>query len=1051
MNQSNANDSAAPMQTDLLGRFARHKVAANLLMILMLLAGLYALQKLNRQFLPTFALDVVSVRVVWPGASAEDVESSVTAPLERELRDVNQVKRMSSTTSDGISSVTLEFYGGTNMGTAVDEVKERVDLVRNLPSTAERPEVTLVVRNEPIARIAVTTDGPIDELRPLVRQFERELIARGVADVVITGLPEEEVAIQVPMATAVDLGLSLDQIGDRVGKMSRDIPAGEAGDDSGARALRGLEQRRSALDFENLTLRSGRDGELLRLGDIAQIEERPKRQETRVRFDGKPAVEMMVMRTESADALDSADIMHAWAKTARPKLPQGVQLEIFDENWTLIWERLMLLVKNGAGGLLLVLAILFVFLNGRVAFWVAVGIPTSFLATLAVLYAIGGSINMVSMFALIMALGIIVDDAIVVGEDAQAHYDSGEAPLRASEGAARRMLAPVFSSSLTTIAAFLPLMLVGGMMGNILFDIPLIIVCVILASLVECFLILPGHLRHSFVHQHKVKPESFRARFDRRFNTFRDGRFRNAVRWALSNRGTTLAAIISSLILAVGLLAGGRIGFTFFPMPEGDMASASISFVSGTPEQTTERYAESVRVALHETEQHFGGSLIRSVQTQLGRSSSNTNGSIRRGDAFATIDVQLVPFGDRDVRLSAFIEEWRTRVPQAAGLERVTIAERKHGPPGTDIELRLVGKDPRQLKAAIDQATAAMRSLPGVTTVEDDMPWGKEQLIYKLTALGETLGLTVEEVGRQLRAAYDGHLLQIFTRGDDEIEVRVILPEEERSDLASLGRLAIVLKDGSAVPLSDVLQFRTQRGFDVLRHAEGELAATMLAEVDTDVSKVGELIAILQRDVIPQLQEGFGVRASFEGKNADERDTLSDMRTGLFLALALIYLVLAWVFSSYGWPLVVMSTIPFGLVGALFGHWLLGLDLTILSLFGLFGLSGILVNDSIILVTFFRRLREQGMSVQDALVEAAVQRLRAVILTSLTTIAGLLPLLFETSLQAQFLIPMAVSLSFGLAYATVLVLFLVPVLLSLFEGARRRAQALLPQSLQLTQ
>ncbi len=1033
-----------PARTDLLGRFAQHKVAANLLMVLMLLAGMFALQKLNRQFLPTFALDVVSVRVIWPGAAAEDVDSSITAPLERELRDVNHIKRMTSTTSDGLSLITLEFHAGTDMGTAVDEVKERVDLVRNLPSTSERPEVTQAVRNEPIARIALTTEGPIDELRPLVRRFERELIARGVADILITGLPEEEVAIQVPMATAVDLGLSLDQIGDRVSKMSRDIPAGEAGEGSGARSLRGLEQRRSDQAFDDLTLRSGRNGELLRLGDIATIEERPKRQEARVRFDGKPAIELMVMRTETADTLDSAQIMHDWVKVTRPILPKGVELVVFDENWTLIWERLMLLVKNGASGLLLVLGILFVFLNGRVAFWVAVGIPTSFLATLAALYLIGGSINMVSMFALIMALGIIVDDAIVVGEDAQAHYDAGDAPLRASEGAARRMLAPVFSSSLTTIAAFLPLMMVGGMMGNILFDIPLIIVCVILASLLECFLILPGHLRHSFVHQHKVKPDSFRARFDRRFNQFRDGRFRAAVQWALHNRGTTLASILASLILTIGLLAGGRVGFTFFPMPEGDIASASISFVSGTPVATTERYAEDLRIALRETEAHFGGNLIRSIETQLGKSSSNTLAASRRGDAFATIDVQLVPFDARDVRLSTFIAEWRARAPQAAGIERITITERKQGPPGTDIELRLVGKEPRQLKAAIDQATAAMRSLPGVTTIEDDMPWGKEQLIYKLTPLGEALGLTVDDVGRQLRAAYDGHLLQIFTRGDDEVEVRVILPEAERRDLASLGRVAVILKDGSAVPLSDVLQFRTQRGFDVLRHAEGELAATMLAEVDTDVSKVGDLVAILQRDVIPRLQKEFGVRASFEGKNADERDTLSDMRTGLVFALALIYLVLTWVFSSYGWPLVVMSTIPFGFVGALVGHWLLGLDVTILSLFGLFGLSGILVNDSIILVTFFRRLREQGMGVQEALAEAAVQRLRAVILTSLTTIAGLLPLLFETSLQAQFLIPMAVSLSFGLAYATVLVLFLVPVLLSLFEGARNRLEARLP-------
>jgi multidrug efflux pump subunit AcrB len=928
------------------------------------------------------------------------------------------------------------------MGTALDEVKQRVDLVRNLPTTAEEPEISRIVRYDPIARLMLA--GPsLAELRHLARRFERELLDRGIAKVSISGLPEEEMAIQFSDTTLQELGVSLPAVAQRLAGLSRDMPAGVVGQDHVARQLRSLDQRRDAAGFADLPLRAGQDGRLIRLGDVAAIERRPRPGQVTVTFMGKPAVELRLQRTETADALESARILQQWVAETRPQLPAGVELQVFDEAWRLIKERLSLLIKNGGGGLVLVVGILFLFLNGRVALWVAVGIPVSFMATLAALFVLGGSINMISLFALIMALGIIVDDAIVVGEDALAHYQTGEAPLEAAEGGARRMLAPVTASSLTTIAAFMPLMLVGGPIGNIMFAIPLVIVCVIIASLIESFLVLPGHLRHSFRKMHHRQPGRLRRRLDRGFQRFRDRVFRPLVTRAIHNYWSTLAAALGMLILSIGLLAGGRMNFTFFPTPESATVFASVSFVAGSPPQKIRDFMTHLETTLEETEAELGGGLVVAVQTRYGESQIAAGGSAK-GDQHGSMVVELTQPDTREIRLRPFIKQWRAKVKPPAGLETLSIFTRMGGPPGRDVDIRLTGDSIGNLKAAAQTLSQSLSGLAGVSAVEDDMPYGKEQLIYRLTPTGEALGLTVETIGSQLRAAYDGWLVQIFQQGDEEVEVRAMLTDEERYSLTSLDSFNIMLPSGDAVPLANVVELRAQRGFEALRHAQGRPAVNISADVDTAVNNPGKVLAGLEASVLPELAARYGVDFSFEGRSADQMETMADMRRGAVYALLLIYLILAWVFASYGWPLVVMAAIPFGLVGAIWGHYLMAIDLTILSLFGMFGLSGIVINDSIILVIFYKQLRARGMEIREALIEAACQRLRAVLLTSLTTIAGLLPLLFETSLQAQFLIPMAVSISFGLAFATLLVLFFIPALLAVHEniahaGSRRRA------------
>jgi multidrug efflux pump subunit AcrB len=1015
-------------------------------MLVMILGGVLALSRMNIQFFPTFALNVVSVRVVWSGASAEDVERGITDPLEQRLRSVDGLKKMTSTSAQGISSITLEFHEGTDPIQAVDDVRQQVDEFNNFPADAEEPQVARLERYEPVARLLIYGEVDRSELRSLVYRFEDELLDRGIDRIAIRGLPEQQISIDVPLERLEPLGLSLEQIADRVASLSRDLPAGMMAQQDATRELRSVEQRRSPQAFETIPVLSG-DRVRMQLGDIAIIRQEARDNQTVMENEGLPAVELQLQRAENGNSLAAAKVLETWLEDTRPVLPASIKMEVYDETWQLLQDRISLLVNNGLGGLVLVVGLLYLFLPGRVAMWVAIGIPTAFLAALAVLWLIGGSINMISLFALIMALGVIVDDAIVVGEDADAHARMGEESIHASEGAAKRMVWPVLASSLTTVAAFMPLLVVGGVIGNILGDIPLVMICVLIASLVECFIVLPAHLRHAFKRKAGVagKPATVRPRanpvtrlrngFERRFDAFRDGPFRRFSRYSLKHRGVTVASALALAIVTVGLLAGGRLGFNFFPTPEPSVFYANASFVAGTDKRVVAEFMRDMQRTLNETEQALGGDLILHAVTTYG-ATQGAEGSSRNDDELGSMLVELVPSDRRDVRNPEFIEQWRQRLSLPAGLDSLNISERQAGPPGRDVNIRLTGDSAENLKRAAEEVAQALSTLPGVLDVEDDMPWGREQLIYQVSAYGEALGLTTVDLGRQLRAAFDGRIAQIYQDGRDEIEVRVQLPRDQRERYSTLEQLTVRIPDGRFVPLTQVMNLDHRQGFQALRHADGKLAVEVTSALNTRVATTDQVLESLQAGALPDIASRHGVRYSFEGRSADQRETMDDMKTGLMIGVALMYVVLAWVFASWSLPLIVMAIIPFALVGALLGHWLMGLQLTILSLFGLFGLSGIVVNNAIILVSFYNQQRQKGLGITDALNEAAVQRVRAVLLTSLTTIGGLLPLLFETSLQAQFLIPMATSIAFGLGLSTFLVLLVIPALLSWLEQFR---------------
>ena len=683
--------NSAPAQNGggIIHLFAQHPVAANLLMAVLIILGSYSLVKLNRQFFPNFALDYVSVRVIWPGASAEDVERSITVPLEQALRTVDGAKEMTSTSTRGVSLIVIEFEEGSEMGAALDDVKQFVSNVRHLPSDSEDPVVTKITRYEPVATIILAAEGELEELRPLAYEFERELLDSGIARVNFVGLPEQEIAIEVSAKKLQQLGMSLSQIGDHIVSQSQDIPAGTVAESEAAREVRGLQRKRDVQEFSSLDLLTSRSGQKLTLDDIADIQRRPKENQVEIFYNGMPAILMNLQRTESADALKSAEIMDTWLSKTRATLTPSVSLVVFDEAYSLIQQRIDLLLKNGIGGLILVLLILYIFLNGRVAFWVAIGIPTSFLGALAVLYFFGGSINMISLFGLIMALGIIVDDAIVVAEDALAHYQTGENSLMAAEGGAMRMLAPVMSSSLTTVAAFFPLLLVTGIIGSILFDIPFVVICVIIASLIESFLILPGHLRHSFHKYHHKKNTELRQKLEDGFYAFRDNYFRPMIIRAIDHRFATLTIAICSLVLAVSMVIFGQVKFQFFPQPESTVINASVKFSAGTPPEQVKAFAMHMQQKLLKTDAALmqEESLIKAAILQINTATFDGGRNFQNGNQYAMLKVELLQPDERDVRNNVIIEDWQSRLDLPAGIEQLSISSPRGGPPGRDLDI----------------------------------------------------------------------------------------------------------------------------------------------------------------------------------------------------------------------------------------------------------------------------------------------------------------------------------------------------------------------------
>lgn len=1033
----------------LIRLFARHPTAGNLLMAVMILAGLVALTKLNRQFLPDFGIDLVQVTVEWPGATAQDVEEAIVQAIEPELRFIEAVERVRSSASEGVGTVAVEFEPRSDMQRALSDVETAVAQITTLPEDSERPRVSRVFRYDTVARLVLS--GPYDErtLKGYAKQIREHLLARGVDRVTFFGLRDEEIRVETTPDILRRLDLTLDEVAAAIARASRDVPAGDLG---GAveRQPRALGLARSADEIAAIEVRATPSGHKLKVGDFAEVTDGFDPDAGEGRRHGVRAVELHVERALDNDALNVARALDAYLVHLPDLLPANLQVEKYDVAADLIRDRIDLLLSNGLSGLLVVLAVLFLFLNARVAFWIAAGIPVSLLAMLAVLWLNGQTLNMISLFAMILAVGIVVDDAIVVGEHATALHQGGLPPQDAAEQGVLRMLTPVTSACLTTIASFLPILVVGDIIGQVIREIPLVVIAVLIASLIECFLVLPCHMRGALGALREPTP--LRRRLNRGFERFRDGPFRRLVATALAWRYATLAAALGALILSFGLILGGRVGFVFFSGPEAHTLYANLVMAPGTSRAQTEATLAAMDEALHETAGELGAAaseLLVMSFVQLGETLI-VDPRIRRlrGDNVGAMHVELVPSDRRAVRTDELIEAWRAHLPPLPGIETLTITPRMGGPPGRELDVRLRGGDSLDaLKRASLEVQGLLARLPGISQIDDDLPYGKQEILIELTPRGRALGFTTESVGRQLRDAFEGRIAKRFPRADEEVDVVVTLADSAAATI-SLAAFPLRGPTGREVPLAEVADLREDRGYATIRREDGVRQVSIAAELDEAQIRLEEVMTALSEGGLPEIAERHGLSYRFAGKAEEQAETLADIRLGAVLALILIYIVLAWAFASFTRPFAVMLIIPFGLVGAVLGHLLLGYDLSILSLITLLGLSGILVNDSIVLVSAIDRLRAEGMALDGAIVEGTCTRLRAVFLTSATTIGGLTPLLFETSFQARFLIPMAITIVFGLMVTTFLVLFLVPAMLgiqadlgALHQRATRRQPA----------
>jgi len=1095
----------------LLELIVRHANAANLIMAAMVLFGAYGFAKLNTQFFPTIKTDRISVSISWSGASAEDVAANILEVIEPELRFTDGLDEIVSYAREGSASVQMEFVEGTNMQQALSDVEQAVAGVTTLPVDSDTPVVSASTFTDRVATLALR--GPFTEqaLKIFARQIRDDLLARGIDKVELYGYRSPEYLVEIPERELRRLDLTIADVASQIAGNTVDLPAGNL-DGAVERQIRALSEERSPDAVGRVEVKSYASGEKTLVRDIGTVSRDFDSSENQGFSGGDRAVELQILRAENTDTIKAAKIVDDYLAETLPQLPRSLEIVKYDVSADLVEGRISLLIENGLSGLVLVVGILFLFLNARIALWVAAGIPVAMMATIGIMWLMGESINMISLFALIMMLGVIVDDAIVVGEHTATRQSLGDTPADAAVNGATTMLAPIFAASLTTIAAFLPILLVSDVLGQIMGTLPVVVVAVVIASLIECFLVLPGHLSHaldnrpgwswwrvvfvagvpafflsSLVAQPDLsvppyldliddplrslrdsagavvfefvvivvcfllavaletglmalrrsnrrrggayeRPGWFRRSFDTGFNWLRDFPFRSFVSAAVNWRYVTLALAIASMILAVGLVRGGRVGFTFFPSPESENLTASIYFHAGIPEDQAIDGILRIETALNETEQKLtegkDQKLVMATYATLGKAGNN------RGDNVANITVQLSPSEERTVRTPEIVRAWRAAVPSIPGTARIAIAERRGGPPGRDLDIRLTGAPLNELKAAAQELQQELSGFPGTSGVEDDLPYGKPELVVELTPRGRALGFTVETAARQIRNAFEGNIARRFAEGDEEVTVRV-KQVFDQGGTAALRQLSLKTPAGDFVPLSEVVRLTDDQGFSVILRRDGKTVVTVVADIDSTVTSNTQIIDELNKAFLPELAERYGLDYSFAGRAEEQSTAFSDLMIGGILAVIGIYIILAAIFASYSRPLAVMSIIPFGIVGAIVGHYLMGFNLTILSMIGLLGLAGILVNNSIILVARFEERRATGEDLETAAVGSSCDRLRAVLLTSLTTIGGLLPLMFETSLQAQFLLPMAITIVFGLGTATVLVLVLVPTLIKI--------------------
>ena len=1023
--------------------FANNHVAANLLMGLVLFGGILVLPTLRQEVFPEFSSDQISISVAYLGAAPEEVEHAVNQRIEERIQDLQGIDRIRSTASEGRGTVMVEVEPGADAARLLDDIKSRVDAIDTFPAETEQPVVQEVIIRRRVVDVAIHGELEGIALKRLGERVRDEIaVLPGISLVELAATPPYEIAVEVSEDALRRYGLTFDEVAQAVRRGSLDLPGGSIRTDGGEVLLRTTGQARRGGEFERLPLVARPDGTRILLGDVAAVVDGFAETDQWARFDGQPAVLVQVFRVGDQSALEVSAAVHGYVERLRAELPAGVGVTIWQDDSTILRSRLDLLLGNGRVGLLLVLLVLAVFLRVRLAGWVALGIPISFLGAIALMPTFDVSVNLISLFAFIVVLGIVVDDAIVVGENIYRHLEQGKPPLRAAIDGAHEVAVPVTFSILTTVAAFAPMLMVEGNTGKIMAVIPTIVISVLAFSLLESLFVLPAHLGHrkrgSFTRDDRASRNPwtrFQRQVERGLRWVVSRLYAPSLEWALSWRYSVVAIGLVMLTLTMALTIGGHIRFTFFPNVEADFVGAFVTMPQGTPADVTAGTVRRLeREALALRDELPPGS-FRHVLTSIGDQPFRTAQAQNGGDAGSSfsgahlgeVTIELAPAEAREVVSEDIANRWRERVGAIPDATELTFNASIFST-GEDINVQFTGPSLLALESASADLKAQLATYPGVRDVTDSFRAGKPELDLDVTPAAEALGISLSDLGRQVRQAFYGEEAQRVQRGREDVRVMVRYPASERRSIGNLETMRIRTPSGAEVPFSVVGRVEPGRGYAAIARTDRNRSINVTADVDDATANANAIAADLEARVLPAIMARHpSLRYTFEGQREEQRETMTGLARGFALALFVIYALLAIPFKSYLQPVIVMSAIPFGLIGAIWGHVVMGMDLTVLSMFGIVALTGVVVNDSLVMVDFINRHVRDGMSVAAAIRTAGVQRFRPILLTSLTTFAGLTPLLLERSVQAQFLIPMAVSLAFGVIFATAVTLLLVPV------------------------
>ncbi len=1042
--------------------------AMNIILVAALLVGWFCMRGLRRETFPEFDLDIIMVSVPYPGASPEEVEEGICLKIEEAIRSVEGIKKITSTAAEGAGSVTLELKSDvTNADRVLNDVRSAVDRIPSFPELAEDAEVKLAEIREPVIRVGVLGPERRDEqaylqLREVGEQIREDLLLLPIVSRVdMSGTKEYQIDIEISEDTLRSHRMSLKEVADVVRRENHEMPGGTIRGKSQEVLLRGHNRRLTGDEIAKLPLISHPDGAVLTLDDLGTVRDEFADTASTSELNGQPVLVLSVMRNTSEDLLAMVDAVKKFVKEA--EMPHGYRLVTWGDRSVEVRGRVDLLKRNGIQGLIVVFLLLALFLELRLAFWIALGIPFSLLMAATFLNFSGQTLNMISMFAFIMALGIVVDDAIVVGENIYAHRQMGKTFLRAAIDGAVEVVPSVLAAVLTTVIAFTPLLFVSGMMGKVVCVLPMVIIAMLIASLAESVTILPCHLAHHnrlfFGVLHRVfyvlawVPLVVRAA-SRVATTALNWVIRRvyapSLRIALANRSIFVAGCVSVLILSFALVAGGVAPFAFFPKLDSNSLKASIEFPDGTPEAVTDRWTRHAEDAFWRVAERLDTNghpvaltTYRTVGAQIaGRGPRSATQGSSGGSHLGGIEVELVDASERSLRSEEVVALWREEVGPIPGVENLTFGASQHGPGGAPIEFKLTANHnaAEHLDEAIDRCKMRLAEFPGVSDIVDDSVPGKWEFRLKVKEEAMAMGVRAADLAETVRATYYGQEVMRLQRGRHEVRLMVRYPKEDRHTLAGFNDIRVRTGDGIERPLTELADIEVVRGYSKINRIDQSRAVTITADVDETVGSAHRIVAALRDpklpDGLPEILADYpGIRVRWEGQQEQEEESMSSMFAGFAVAMLAMYVLLSIEFKSYIQPILVLLIIPFGMTGAIAGHAIMGLPLTIFSLFGVVALSGIVINDSIVLTDFINHMRRSGMSVRQALVQAGQRRFRPVMLTTVTTVGGLTPILMETSFQAQMLIPMATSIAFGEIFATILVLFLVPVFYSIYAQA----------------